>query len=529
LPGFFLLFRLMAQLLVSWLARSNDFYYEGPNWAYSAVNLEGPTVQFHAHFFAAGGYDEHVILYSEKKQEMLAEHLRTQLLTKHPGRAIRTELLEVLDVIDLAEVKTKVETWLLRHAEHELTIYFSPGTSIMQVAWYICHTTLGLRTQLVQTRAAKHSTDKQPALLRLEVEYSATPMTAVLREAQVAARTQSGPGDSGLRPARRTGKATTGQPDAPARPEAFLLTPSLEKVYRRAGQVAQTDDVTVLVRGESGTGKEHLAQTVHQESSRKNAPFLALNCAALTDSVLESRLFGYQKGAFTGADKDTKGVFEEAEGGTVFLDEIGDISPALQTALLRVLQAREIQPLGGKPRRVNVRVVAATHADLEERCRQGSFRWDLYFRLAVAELELPTLREFPVAEREQLLAYFVAKKQVALRRPVPLQLAAATREQILAYPFPGNVRELENLLETLYVFAEAGQAVQPDDLPRRMRAGGIGRGVSLKLEDVKRLHIVRVVEQCGGVKRQAALLLDIDERVVAKALQEHAALLEAGG
>jgi DNA-binding NtrC family response regulator len=518
----------MAQLLVSWLARNNDFHYEGANRAYSGVNLDGPTVQFHTHFFAAGKYDAHVILYSEKKQELLAEHLQNQLVRLHPGRAIRTELLEVLDVIDLAEVKTKVETWLLRHAAHELTLYFSPGTSIMQLAWYICHTTLGLSTQLVQTRAGRHSKDRQPALLRLEVEYSATPMTAVLRETQVAARTEAQSGPTGLRPARRTDKAAPPQPDVLADSDDFLLTPSLAKVYHRARQVAQTDDVTVLVRGESGTGKEHLAQTVHRESSRRHAPFLAFNCAALTDSVLESRLFGYQKGAFTGAEKDTKGLFEEAAGGTVFLDEIGDISPALQTALLRVLQAREIQPLGGNPRRVNVRVIAATHADLEERCRQGSFRWDLYFRLAVAELELPALREFPVAEREQLVAHFIAKKQVALRRPAPLQLAAVTREQILAYPFPGNIRELENLLETLYVFAEAGQAVQPADLPRRLQRGSTSTVVSLKLEDVKRQHIVRVVEQCGGVKRQAAHLLDLDERVVAKALQEHATLLKAG-
>lgn len=259
---------------------------------------------------------------------------------------------------------------------------------------------------------------------------------------------------------------------------------------------------------------------MHEQSSRQTAPFLALNCAALTDSVLESRLFGYLKGAFTGADKDTPGLFELAQGGTVLLDEIGDISPAVQAALLRVLQEGEIQPVGGKPRRVDVRVVAATNANLEERCLQGRFRWDLYYRLAVAELELPALRELTATERAQLLDFFIAQKRVALRRPHPLQLAPATRQRILAYAFPGNVRELENLVETLYVFAEEDTPVQIAELPRRLQAKALADAASLRLEDVKRQHIVAVVAQCNGIKRQAATLLDIDERVVAKALLE---------
>lgn len=337
----------------------------------------------------------------------------------------------------------------------------------------------------------------------------------------MAPRTASESLETALRSARRVKGHPAAAPAAePAAAPGFLALPVLASVYRRAGQVAQTDKVTVLLRGESGTGKEHLARTVYGQSARPGQLFLALNCAALTESTLESRLFGYQKGAFTGAIEDTKGLFELADGGTVLLDEIGDISPATQLALLRVLQEGEIQPVGGRPRRVDVRVVAATHTNLEERCRQGHFRWDLYYCLAVAELELPALRDYPVAEREQLLDFLVAAKQHRLRRPARLLLIPETRQRLLAYPFPGDVRELENVVETLYVFSEPGQPVPPTELPRRLLGSGVGEAALGTLEAATVAYVARAVAHCGGVKRQAARLLDVDERVVAKYLRQ---------
>lgn len=514
--------------MVSWLAVNNDFFKERDTGAFAGVNVTGPTVQFHQHFFEAGGYDEHVILYAEARQENQVEWLLNELLRRHPGRAVRAELLPVHDIISLRELKGKVETWLLQHADNELTLYFSPGTSVMQLAWYIAHTTLGLRTHLVQTRAGRFSGDGQPELLQLEVEQSAAPITAIIREQQVATRTAAEAMPLALRSARRVKDRIAAEPEAkpmaePVNAEKFLVLPVLGSAYRRAGQVAQTDKVTVLVRGESGTGKEHLARTVHEQSARVGRPFMSLNCAALTESLLESRLFGHQKGAFTGAIETTKGIFELADGGTVLLDEIGDIGPATQLALLRVLQDGEIQPVGGQPKRVDVRVVAATHANLEERCRQGSFRWDLYYRLAVAELELPALRDYPAGERAQLLDFFIAVKQRSLRCPTQLVLTTETRQLMLSYAFPGNVRELENLIETLYVFSEPGQPVPPTELPRRLLAKGVGEELTTltTLEIAMSAYVARTVAHCGGVKRQAALLLGIDARVVAKYLKLH--------
>ncbi|QNH62779.1 sigma 54-interacting transcriptional regulator [Hymenobacter sediminicola] len=486
----------MAHSLISWIARNNDFDTT-PEGLFNSVNLNGPNIQFHEHFFTLGGFDEHILLYADAKQELWAEHLLTFLRRQHPERQIRTELLALTNVIDLAEIKTKVETWLLHLTSHEITLFFSPGTPIMQLAWYICHTTLGLNTHLVQTRAGKFSPDKLPALMRLDVERSTVPVTAIIRERQL-----------------KLGASTSTE-------TAHLIGDSLQTVYRRAGQVAQTDNVTVLIRGESGTGKEHLAHYVHQQSARRKGPFRALNCAALADTLLESRLFGHRKGAFTGADRDTEGEFKAAEGGTLFLDEIGDISPALQVTLLRVLQSDEIQPLGGEPHKVNVRVVAATHAHLEQQCEQGLFRWDLYYRLAIAELELPPLREWSDKEREALVSHLIQKQQRALHKPQPLQFSDAARRVLMAHSFPGNVRELENLITRLYIFSPINNPlVQPEDLPSRLRTPtSVLAAEPLLLKDVVRAHAVRALTSHKGIKAQAATALGIDVRTLNKALK----------
>ncbi|UOQ83261.1 sigma 54-interacting transcriptional regulator [Hymenobacter sp. 5414T-23] len=480
----------MDHHFISWIARNNDFVDLGGQ---RQLNPQGPTLQFHEHFFRPGNYSDHLLLYSSPDQKKDAVQLADEIIERFGHKVVPT-LLELKDVIDVNAIRSRVETWLQQYADHELTLYFSPGTSAMQLAWYLVHLQGVLRTHLVQTRAAKYSESGKPEVLTIKVERTSTPVTAILREQQLHLAS-SGPENQS---------------------SDYFIGDALRPIYERARKVAQTDKVTVLIRGESGTGKEHLARYVHEQSGRAGKPFLPINCSALTDSTLESRLFGYCKGAFTGAEKNTKGLFEEAHGGTLFLDEIGDISVALQLTLLRVMQSGEIQPMGGNPRTVDVRVIAATNTALEERCRAGQFRWDLFYRLAVAELELPALRDRPRADREQLLDWMTAFKSRQLRHE-PLRLAANTRRQLLDYYFPGNVRELESVMEHLLVFSEPGATVELADLPTRIKASTVaGDSSSLLLEDAIRQHVCRVLAHCGGIKRRAATLLGVEERTVRK-------------
>ncbi len=489
------------RLLISWIARSNDFKVgvnDKPNRG-TLVNPQGPTMQFHQHFWETGAYHHHFLLYGSADHKPLAEKLAGAAAERFAGHRIEPVFLEIRDVIDLREVKGKVEAWLLENIAPlgvPCDLYFSPGTSVMQLAWFLCHHTLGLRSRLVQTVDGQYQADKKPLLRELTVEQSSVPVTAVLHQQTLSARL----------------------------PETdYLFGPSLEPVYHRARLAAAADHLTVLIRGESGTGKEHLARTIHTASPRAAGPFEALNCAAMAnDQLLESRLFGFAKGAFTGAEKDTRGLFSLCDGGTLFLDEIGDISTALQLTLLRVLESGEIQPVGGKTKRVNVRVVAATNAGLEARCRAGTFRWDLYYRLTVVELALPPLHARTKDERLALFDFFVQRQQSLLHKPTPLRLTRAAKALVLAYPFPGNVRELENLVAALYVFAPADGTVDTADLPARVRHPAPSTTDPLAgrtLEQVKAYAVQAEVKRQNGGRARAAAVLDIDVRVLGKYLE----------
>jgi len=263
--------------------------------------------------------------------------------------------------------------------------------------------------------------------------------------------------------------------------------------------LAQNERSTVIIFGETGTGKEHLARYIHDNSTRKNKPYVAVNCSAFNDQLLESRLFGYKRGSFTGADKDTPGKFEEADGGTIFLDEIGDISPYMQQALLRVLQEKEIQPIGGKSKKVNVRVISATNKNLTEMCRAGKFRLDLYYRLVVNELELPSLQNRGSAELDEMIDFFIRKKKVDLKRPAMLKLVPDVKRFMHNYSWPGNIRELQNLIETLYTYCERDVIV--NDIPSRFRESG--KETSLNWKDIEKAHIERVLKLKKGVQLQA--------------------------
>jgi len=271
-----------------------------------------------------------------------------------------------------------------------------------------------------------------------------------------------------------------------------------------------SSDATVLVRGESGTGKELVARAVHARSPRRFGPLVVVNCGALPEGVLESELFGHEKGAFTGAQYRHKGKFELADGGTVFLDEIGTITPRVQVELLRILEEKTVTRIGGSvPVPVDFRVVVATNHDLEAAVRAGSFREDLFWRLNVFVIELPPLRDRP-EDIPALAEHFLERFTTAMNKPV-MKLSAEALEALRTYPWPGNVRELQNAIERAVVLGKP-PTIELTDLPLRVGVGGPADRPAgpLSLEELERAHIRRVLDGCEWNISQAAKLLGID-------------------
>jgi Nif-specific regulatory protein len=282
------------------------------------------------------------------------------------------------------------------------------------------------------------------------------------------------------------------------------------EVFRFLEKIAPTD-ATVLVRGESGTGKELVAHAIHTNSSRSEKPFVAINCAVLSETLLESELFGHEKGAFTSAVAQKRGRLEVADGGTLFLDEVGELTPATQAKLLRVLQERQFERVGGtRTVSVDVRIVAATNRNLEEAITAGMFRQDLYYRLNVISLTLPPLRE----RREDipLLAYyFIAKYSKKCKRLVS-GISAEARNCLMAYDWPGNVRELENAIERAVVLGNT-EVIMPDDLPESLLATNAASprlpNYHEAVNEMKKKFILQAIEQANGNFTDAAKLLGI--------------------
>jgi two-component system, NtrC family, response regulator HupR/HoxA len=293
--------------------------------------------------------------------------------------------------------------------------------------------------------------------------------------------------------------------EARQRPLSFERLIGADTGLRRQVALARkilAADTTVLLTGETGTGKELFARLIHDNGARRRGRFVAQNCAALPESLLESELFGHTRGAFTGATMERHGLFAEADGGTIFLDEIGDTSPAMQLRLLRVLQEGEVRPVGAStPRKVDVRVIAATNADLEAEVRDGRFRHDLYYRLHVFPIELPPLRD-RVQDIRALADHFLGLYRARARRAVP-GIAADALRALCTYPFPGNVRELENEIERAVMLADDGQMIGLEQLSERVRSGmaraGQARTLNEAIEQLKRRMIEDALRECGTI------------------------------
>jgi len=334
-------------------------------------------------------------------------------------------------------------------------------------------------------------------------------------------------------------RETTAEADAPA-PEILGQAPAMQEVFRAIGRLAQSN-ATVLITGESGTGKELVARALHRHSPRASKPFIAINTAAIPKDLLESELFGHERGAFTGAQTQRRGRFEQADGGSLFLDEIGDMPPELQTRLLRVLSDGQFYRVGGhQPIKVNVRVIAATHQNLEDRVSRGLFREDLFHRLNVIRLKLPALRE----RREDipLLARHFLQKSARDLGVEPKRLAESAVKFLAAQDLPGNVRQIENLCHWLTVMAP-GQTIEVGDLPAELRGeskagadqswiallereveNSLNRGESGIIDGLtdnfERALIKKALAHTGGRRIEAAQLLGLGRNTLTRKIRE---------
>jgi two-component system response regulator HydG len=297
-------------------------------------------------------------------------------------------------------------------------------------------------------------------------------------------------------------------------------SPAMQKVYRVARQVASSR-ATVLITGESGTGKGELARAVHAIGPRATKPFITLHCAALAESLLESELFGHEKGSFTGADRRRIGRFEQAHGGTLFLDEIGEVPAATQVKLLRVLQERTFERVGGNESvTVDVRLIAATNRDLAADVKDGRFREDLFYRLNVVHIDMPPLR-LRGADVVVLADYFLKKFALENHKPVE-GFTDKARAKLIGYQWPGNVRALENAIERAVVLCE-GAILDEDDLPFEATPDNLGglRIPGATMAEIERYAIVKTLESTAGSTTEAAGILDISVRTIQYRLHEY--------
>jgi transcriptional regulator with PAS, ATPase and Fis domain len=303
--------------------------------------------------------------------------------------------------------------------------------------------------------------------------------------------------------------------------ELVGMSPKMKGIYSVIDKIS-FGSPTVLIEGESGTGKELTANVIHNNSDRKNGPFIPVNCGAIAESLLESELFGHVKGAFTGASKNSIGLFKAAEGGTIFLDEIAEVSPAVQVSLLRVLQEKKVRPVGDtRETDIDVRVIAATNKNLNDAINNHLFREDLYYRLNVISITMPPLRE--IREDIPLLVNHFIAKHNRHDTASPPEVSPEAMAKLMAYHWPGNVRQLENVIQRAFALG-ATEVLQVDDLPNEIiqSSGKHSRPeVNLNLKALEKRAIQQALQRTGGNKAEAAKLLGVNTTTVYRKMSKY--------
>lgn len=470
----------MPKILISWLAATNDFEN-------NRINTNGPTYSFHQHFFK--GYDKHILLSTESSSQEYTKGLTlfSTLKKSFPLHQIELRYMALApqDVINFNLIHAALYPLILEFKQFNIDFFVSPGTPTMQVVWYMLHMEFKANTRLFQTIKKEDTGTGNPNLVQIQFSSSTITDFLIIHENLVKPRNKK-----------------SAEEDL----DNYCITDKIIPVYKLAKEIALTQKTTVLIEGETGTGKEHVAKFIHKNSSRYNSPYVTVNCAAISPDLLESRLFGYVKGAFTNAIETTDGYFHSANSGTIFLDEIGDINPQMQIALLRVLQEGEIQKVGStNSEKINLRIIAATNKNLYEECEKGSFRWDLYYRLSVAEISLPPLRQRGTNDIKALLNFFNTRFQneMGSKRKL-LEFTPNAMEILYHHSWPGNIRELQNIVERFYAFGL--EIIDTENLPERVKSLNIK---SLKLNEVIKAHVKSVVTIFNGNLSKAQKALGI--------------------
>lgn len=472
----------MSKTLISWYAFNHDFVIQqngASKRRLESVNEDGPTFNVHQHF--GSDYEKHILLCSSNSSDDTKYfNLLVSELKKKFRHTIEPRIIQIDDLINIEEIFLKVSELLKGLTSEEVEIFVNPGTPQMQIAWYLAQPNFKKNIRLFQMRETKHTSKKdKPERIFSNIDTIFNPtVLSIANDISSTLPTEN----------------------------KVLISESIKRIYEKALRIAQTPNVGCLILGENGTGKENLASFIHQNSNRKNNKFIAVNCAAFSDELLRSELFGHEKGSFTGAEKQKIGMFEEASKGTIFLDEIGDISPKMQVSLLRVLQEKKIQRVGGtKEIDVDVRIITATNKNLEELCEKEIFRWDLFFRLAVTTLKLPPLRNWTKKEIRNLIEHFnTIYFSEFPNRKEKLQFSKAALDHLLTYHFKGNIRELQNLIISLYTFCD--KEVSLTDLPDRITQKHTS---PVSMDENEKEHIKAIFESKKGNISQTARTLGV--------------------
>lgn len=479
----------MTKKLFSWVG-THDFQGQGPQ----SPNDIGPL----AKGVASDTFDQVFVLYNYPEEQVAPYEDWLRGRAPCPVSFLHVGLVSPVHHASIYEGVVSVLEQHVNRDEDELTFHLSPGTPAMHSVWLLLAKTKYPARLIQSSRESGTHEAEVPFDISLE-------LTELLREPDAA-----------------LSEMAVGRTRARAFKHVVHKSRVMRKAIDLAHRAAQRD-ISVLLLGETGTGKEVFARAIHDASARRGGPFIPVNCGAIPESLIESELFGHERGAFSGATRERPGHFRAAKGGTVFLDEVGELPPSAQVKLLRVLQEREVVPVGAStPQRVDVRVIAATHRELPARVQDGSFREDLFYRLAVAVLELPALRERR-GDIGPLIDALLAEvnKEHAERGDgyAPRELTPGARQRLLQHSWPGNVRELRNTLVRATVFSR-NERVRADEivlLPAmraetdRVLGRALGDGFAVKelLADVERSYIDRAIEE-STTKSEAARLLGYD-------------------